>query len=95
MDGDLFSGAFASAVDQYTFDQIPGAQAALEQHWQTFFVESDISDLAATGINALRIPIGFWAYDNAGTPYISGADAYLEKAIGWARNCGMKVWVVS
>ena len=41
----------------------------------------------------MRIPIGFWAYNNTGTPYITGADAYLEKAIGWARNSGMKVCV--
>lgn len=93
MDGDLFSGDFASAVDQYTFDSIPGAEAALQTHWETFFTESDIATIAATGINALRIPIGFWAYDNTNTPYIKGADKYLELAIGWARDHGMKVWV--
>ncbi|KAF4628737.1 hypothetical protein G7Y89_g9410 [Cudoniella acicularis] len=93
MDSDAFTGAFASAVDQWTFDSTTGAQAALETHWSTFFTEDDIKTIAATGINALRIPIGFWAYDNANTNYISGADAYLEKAIGWARNAGMKVWV--
>jgi glucan 1,3-beta-glucosidase len=93
MDGDLFSGDFASAVDQYTFDSIPGAKATLENHWETFFTESDILTIAATGINALRIPIGYWAYDNANTPYITGADKYLELAIGWARDHGMYVWV--
>lgn len=41
----------------------------------------------------LRIPIGYWAFDNAGTPYLKGADAYLEKAIGWAKAAGIKVWV--
>lgn len=41
----------------------------------------------------LRIPIGFWAYDNSGTPYLKGADNYLEKAVGWARSAGMKVWI--
>ncbi len=41
----------------------------------------------------LRIPIGYWAFDNAGTPYRKGADAYLEKAVGWAQAAGMKVWV--
>lgn len=44
-------------------------------------------------VSRLRIPIGFWAYDNTGTPYLKGADAYLEKAIGWARAAGMKVWI--
>jgi glucan 1,3-beta-glucosidase len=93
MNPDAFTGAFSNAVDQYTFDSIPGAAAALQNHWNTFFTEADIKEIAATGINALRIPIGFWAYDNANTPYIQGADAYMEKAITWARNANMKVWV--
>lgn len=93
MNPDAFTGAFSSAVDQYTFDSIPGSPAALEEHWATFFTESDIQELAATGLNALRIPIGFWAYDNKDTPYQTGADKYLEKAIGWAKHCGMYVWV--
>jgi len=90
---DVFTGNFAGAVDQWSFDSISGAQSALETHWSTFFTESDIKSIAATGINALRIPIGYWAYDNFNTPYIKGADEYLEKAIGWARNLNMKVWI--
>lgn len=93
MDDTLFSGRFADAVDQWTFDSISGAEDALEHHWSTFLTESDIKDIAATGINALRIPIGYWAYNNTNTPYIKGADRYLEKAIGWARNHEMKVWI--
>lgn len=93
MTEDLFTGAFSSAADQYSFDSLPGSLSALEKHWSTFFTAEDISTIAATGINALRIPIGYWAYDNSGTPYHKGADAYLEKAIEWARAEGLKVWV--
>lgn len=93
MTEDLFSGDFSSAKDQYTFDSIPNSLSALENHWSTFFTESDISKLAAAGFNALRIPIGYWAYDNNDTPYHKGADAFLEEAIGWARNNNMKVLV--
>lgn len=93
MDSDAFAGAFSNAVDQWTFDSIPGAEEALTTHWSTYFTEDDINTIAATGINALRIPIGFWAYNNSGTPYIQGADAFLEQAIGWAKTAGMKVWV--
>lgn len=88
-----FTGAFADAVDQYAFDSISGASSALEAHWSTYFTESDIQSLAATGLNALRIPIGYWAYNNSGTPYLTGADAYLDQAITWARAAGMYVWV--
>lgn len=41
----------------------------------------------------MRIPVGFWAWDNAGTPYIQGAVEYLDQAIEWARNHKMVVWV--
>ncbi|KAH0538242.1 hypothetical protein FGG08_005161 [Glutinoglossum americanum] len=92
MNPDVFSGT--SVEDEFTLSQdVPDAASRLQNHWQTFFTEADVQKLSAAGINALRIPIGFWAYDNAGTPYIKGADEYLEKAIGWARNAGMKVWV--
>ena len=94
----LFQGAFAEAVDQWTFDSISGASTALESHYASYFNESSVSLLKSYGINALRIPIGYWAYSATGTPYYSlglgkGADAYLEKAISWAESAGLKVWI--
>ncbi|KAI9775054.1 MAG: exo-1,3-beta-glucanase [Candelina submexicana] len=82
-----------NAWDQHSFDALPGAAQALQTHWSTWFKEADVQTLKSIGINAIRIPIGFWAYDNAGTPYLKGADAYLEKAVGWAKSAGVKVWV--
>ncbi|KAI9726002.1 MAG: hypothetical protein M1834_009450 [Cirrosporium novae-zelandiae] len=93
MVSDMFSGDASWASDEWTFDQTSEAESALQKHWSTYFTEADVQTLKAAGINALRIPIGFWAYDNSGTPYLKGADAWLEKAIGWARAANMKVWV--
>jgi glucan 1,3-beta-glucosidase len=87
----LFNGT--TAIDEYTFSSTKGALLALQLHWATFVTEADIASIASTGINALRIPIGFWAYDNANTPYHQGQDAYLELAIVWARQNNMYVWV--
>ena len=48
--------------------------------------------LSAAGLNHVRIPIGFWAYDvSGGEPYIQGQAAYLDQAIGWARDNGLMV----
>lgn len=91
MTSDVFSDT--NATDQWTFDQTDGAEAALQEHWSTYFTEDDVTTIASWGINAVRIPIGYWAYNNTGTPYISGADAYLEKAIEWCRAAGIKVLV--
>lgn len=41
----------------------------------------------------VRIPIGFWAYDNTDTPYVKGAADYIDAAIDWARGTGLKVLI--
>ncbi|KAK4505082.1 hypothetical protein PRZ48_003045 [Zasmidium cellare] len=91
MTPDIFENS--DATDQYTFDSTDGAEAKLKQHWETYFTEADVKKIASLGINALRIPIGYWDFFNDTTPYIRGADACLEKAIGWARKAGLKVLV--
>lgn len=45
------------------------AREALEQHWQTFITESDFEWMQSLGINAVRIPIGYWV---AGQDYMIG-----------------------
>ena len=94
MDTDnLFSGDFANATDQWSFDSIDGAADRLISHWESYFTEEDVKKIASWGINTLRIPIGYWAYNNSGTPFTTGSDAYLEKAISWARESNLKVLI--
>lgn len=90
MTPDLFQGT--NATDQWTLDQTDGAQAKLKKHWDTYYTKQDFAAMKKWGLNAVRIPIGFWAYDNKGTPYQSGADVYLERMIGWCRELGL--WVL-
>jgi aryl-phospho-beta-D-glucosidase BglC (GH1 family) len=81
-------------IDEYTLGQKVDAQSAkqaLRSHWDSFVGLGDFQKIANSGFNVVRIPIGYWAYANAGTPYISGAAPYLDKAIGWARQTGLKV----
>ncbi|WVF72839.1 hypothetical protein IAT40_007657 [Kwoniella sp. CBS 6097] len=84
-------------VDEYTFGQYQDydtAHRALVDHWNSWFTEDDFAQIAAAGLNHVRIPIGYWAYDiSAGEPYHQGQADYLDKAIGWARNHGLKVMV--
>ena len=50
------------------------------------YVRVDIS------LNHVRVPIGYWAFDTSGgEPFISGQVDYLWKAVGWARNHGLKL----
>ena len=83
----------ADAKGQWSFDSTDGAAAALDDHWNTYFTEADVQTLKSYGVNAIKIPVGYWAWDNSGTPYKQGADAYLEKAVGWAAAAGIRVWI--
>jgi glucan 1,3-beta-glucosidase len=52
-----------------------------------------ISFMSGSDDCSLRIPIGFWSFDNTGTPYLSGAQDFLDLAIGWARKHKMLVLI--
>lgn len=89
---DPYNGA---ALDEYTFCQnVPGAASKLQQHWGSFVGLGDFQKIAGAGFNLVRIPVGYWSFQKyPGDPYIQGAAEYLEKAIGWARQSGLKVWI--
>ncbi|KAI9511874.1 exo-beta-1,3-glucanase [Russula earlei] len=82
-------------VDEWTFTQLQDrsvATAALQNHWNTWITEADFQAIAAAGLNHVRIPIGYWAYQvGPGEPYIQGQHDYLVKAIGWAATYNLKV----
>ncbi|KAK7044363.1 glycoside hydrolase [Favolaschia claudopus] len=79
-------------IDEYTLLQA-GGQAELEKHYDTFITEKDFMQIAAAGLNFVRIPIGYWAIevlDNEGfLPRTSWN--YFLKAIGWARKYGIRI----
>ncbi|KAJ1030415.1 hypothetical protein NDA16_001324 [Ustilago loliicola] len=81
-------------VDEYTFGQYASnAYSRLASHWSTFYTESDFAAIARAGLNHVRIPIGYWAFDtSAGEPYVKANQAdYLERAIQWSAKYGLKV----
>ncbi|KAF5323381.1 hypothetical protein D9611_005596 [Ephemerocybe angulata] len=84
-------------IDEYTYCQYQDktkAAAALKVHWDTWITEQDFKDIAAAGLNHVRIPIGYWAFDVAsGEPWIQGQVAYLYKAIAWAQKYNLKIIV--
>ncbi|KAL5494766.1 hypothetical protein ACEPAI_228 [Sanghuangporus weigelae] len=91
----LFNNLNSSVVDEWTFCEFQNtsvARAALENHWDTFYSEEDFANIAKAGLNHIRIPLGYWAFDvQPGEPYIQGQLPYLERAIKWATKYGLKV----
>ncbi|MDB5168497.1 MAG: putative Glucan 1,3-beta-glucosidase [Candidatus Saccharibacteria bacterium] len=85
----LFTGT--KAVDEYTLMQTSGAKEKIERHRKTFITEADFKWLQKNGINAVRIPIGYWIFDGDGpfTPAIK----YLDWAIQMADKYQLKVLI--
>ena len=85
----VFAGV--EAGDEWGFSQTPGARAKLENHRQTFITEKDFEWVKARGLDAVRLPIGYWTLqENA--PYLSGAQ-HVENAMQWASNHGLQVLI--
>lgn len=51
----------------------------------------DFKKIKDAGFNMVRIPIGYWAYDTFGAPYVDGAKVYIDAAIDWSRGLGLKI----
>lgn len=85
----LFEGT--DAVDEYTFMQTPGATKKLREHHKTFIKEEDFKWLRDAGVNAVRIPIGYWILDGD-DPYIS-AIGRLDWAVRMAKKYDIKALI--
>lgn len=84
-------------VDEYTFCQQLGPRVArerLKKHWDTWITEADIVKIKSYGFNAVRLPIGYWAFARLpDDPYVFGQEFYLDKTIQWCRTHGLKLWI--
>lgn len=68
-----------------------GKKVKVEEHYQNFINEEDFKFLADTGINAIRIPVGYWLFGNQ-KPYLKTVN-YLDFAFEMANKYGFKVLV--
>ncbi|KAG8852567.1 hypothetical protein FRC20_001484, partial [Serendipita sp. 405] len=93
----LYEEFYPDAVDEWTLSEHLQAKYnsldVIENHYKTFIVEEDFAQIAAAGLNWVRIPIPFWAiqkYDNE--PFLERtAWTYFLKAIEWARKYGIRI----
>jgi len=67
----------------------------MENHYKTFITEEDFADIAAAGLNWVRIPIGFWAIEAINDePFLVGTSwKYFLKAIQWGRKYGIRIYL--
>ncbi|CAE7183324.1 unnamed protein product [Rhizoctonia solani] len=95
-----YMNATVPAIDEWTLcenlaqDASSGGVAkAIEEHYKTFITEEDFAQIAAAGLNWIRIPIPYWAIEvYPGEPFLEGvAWKYFLKAIEWARKYGLRI----
>ncbi|KAJ7945378.1 Glucan 1,3-beta-glucosidase [Quillaja saponaria] len=69
------------------------APQVMKDHWNTYITEQDFIFMSSNGLNAVRIPVGWWiAHDpNPPKPFIGGSLAALDNAFIWAQKYRMKV----
>ncbi|XP_037455845.1 probable glucan endo-1,6-beta-glucosidase B [Triticum dicoccoides] len=69
------------------------ATRVMNNHWSTYIVEADFAFMAANGLNAVRIPVGWWiASDpNPPAPFVGGSLQALDSAFTWAERHNIHV----
>ena len=86
---ELFKGT--DARDEYSLVKTSLGRKRIEKHRKTFMKEADFEWLAGNGINAVRIPVGYWLL-RGDDPYISGIK-YLDWAVDMAEKYQLKVLI--
>lgn len=96
MDPTFYSNYSSTGTDEWTFCENLGSNCGdvLAAHWDSWIAESDITELAATGYNLLRIPIGHWALipTTSDEQYVHSSQMdQVERVLQYASNVGMYV----
>ena len=86
-----------ATVDEWSLCNILGKKqclSTLQDHWSTFYTRDDFEAIKAAGLNAIRIPLGYWAVDlEKYEPYVSGQYPYLVQAVQWADELDLSVMI--
>ncbi|PNS15196.1 hypothetical protein CAC42_8197 [Sphaceloma murrayae] len=83
-------------IDEYTLGEKLGydrAQGILQPHWDSWVTKADFEKIKGLNFNMVRLPVGYWAFNNSGTPYVTGQEKYVDLAVQWARETGLKVLI--
>ncbi|ESR41395.1 Mannan endo-1,4-beta-mannosidase [Citrus sinensis] len=71
------------------------APQVLQDHWDSYITDEDFKFLSSNGINAVRIPVGWWIANDPAPPkpFVGGSSKVLDNAFDWAEKYGVKVIV--
>ncbi|KAK3012744.1 hypothetical protein RJ639_008092, partial [Escallonia herrerae] len=63
------------------------APQTMKEHWRTYIVEEDFKFIASNGLNAVRIPVGWWIASDPTPPkpHVGGSLQALDNGFLWAQ----------
>lgn len=92
MSSELFYGINGQDEEDF-YHMLPTAEAQtrLRMHRDYFIQERDFQQIAAMGLNAVRIPVPYYIF--GGQPPYIGCIEYLDRAFAWAETYGLQVLI--
>mmetsp|Transcript_76670 Transcript_76670/g.135281 ORF Transcript_76670/g.135281 Transcript_76670/m.135281 type:complete len:608 (-) Transcript_76670:86-1909(-) len=69
------------------------ALEVMKMHRDTHITKADFERIKACGLNAVRLPFGYWVVTKArpNEPYVGPALEYIDRAVDWAEECGLQI----
>lgn len=73
---------------------VEGTQQAFKEHRESFITEEDIRKIRAFGLNAVRVPIGYWGVESAEEDgFASPCVEFLDRVVEWCAAHGLQVLI--
>ena len=87
----LFAGVTGSDEHSLSTDlPCKDAKRRLDQHRSTFITEEHIAEIKQLGLNAIRVPVGYWLFEDV-DGFIGGSSRYLDKLFEWASRYDLQI----
>ncbi|MBC7746799.1 glycoside hydrolase family 5 protein [Pedobacter sp.] len=86
----VFAGTIAN--DEWSLGQELGESSMkqkLQQHRDTFITKKDIAWIAEQGFSIVRLPVGYWVFNDRDGFY--GSIEYVDLLFAWAEEYGLRV----
>ncbi|PWN95566.1 glycoside hydrolase, partial [Tilletiopsis washingtonensis] len=100
LNSQVVNAPYGAIIDEWTmglYGNYRAVEKIIKRHLDEWMTEDEFRQIAAAGLNHVRIPIGYWAFAEAigprGQYYTFNQFAKLKEACGWAKKHGLKVWV--
>mmetsp|Transcript_22904 Transcript_22904/g.54048 ORF Transcript_22904/g.54048 Transcript_22904/m.54048 type:complete len:601 (-) Transcript_22904:75-1877(-) len=70
-----------------------GAAEVLRSHRETHMTKADIQRMRSCGLNAVRLPFGYWVVTEPRPkePYVGPALEYIDRAVSWAEEFDLQI----